>query len=159
MRGWQMLRRFIRAERAQSLVEFALVMPMLLILLFGIIDFGLGLRAYISAASATREGARYAAVGNPAGTFSSGGSGECNGSTSTTTVGKVCSNLKGLDLENVDDVSVTYPNGRAPGESVVVELDYEYEYITPVRRIVNFLSGGNIDETLTISAKTDMRLE
>jgi hypothetical protein len=51
------------------------------------------------------------------------------------------------------------PNGRAPGESVVVELDYEYEYITPVRRIVNFLSGGNIDETLTISAKTDMRLE
>ena len=154
-----MIRRLIKAERAQSLVEFALVVPMLLILLFGIIDFGLGLRAYISVSSATREGARYAAVGNPAGTFSAGGSGDCNGTMTTSAVGKVCSNLKGLNLANIEDVSVTYPDGQAPGESVVVQLDYEYEYITPVQRIVNFLSGGSIADTLTISAKTDMRLE
>jgi hypothetical protein len=154
-----MVRKLARGEGAQSLLEFALVAPMLLILVFGIIDFGLGLRAYISVSSATREGARYAAVGNPAGTFSSGGSGECDGSTSTTVVGKTCTTLKGLDLANVQDVSVTYPSGQAPGESVVVEMDYEYEYITPVQRIVNFLSGGTISDSLTITAKTDMRLE
>jgi len=157
--GWQMLRRITRGERAQSLVEFAFVVPMLLILVFGIIDFGLGLRAYISVSSATREGARYAAVGNPAGTFTAGGSGECNGSTTTTVVGKTCNTLKGLDLAHIDDVTVTYPSGKSPGESVVVEMDYEYEYITPVQRIVNFFSGGAISDSLTISARTDMRLE
>jgi hypothetical protein len=154
-----MIRRVIRGERAQSLVEFAFVVPMLLILVFGIIDFGLGLRAYISVSSATREGARYAAVGNPAGTFTSGGSGDCNGSTTTTVIGKTCNTLNGLDLENVEDVTVTYPDGKAPGESVVVEMEYEYEYITPVQRIVNFLSGGSISDSLTITASTDMRLE
>ena len=56
----------------QSLVEFAMVLPILAILVFGIIDFGMGLRAYITVAQATREGARYASVGNAAGTFTSG---------------------------------------------------------------------------------------
>lgn len=148
-----------RGETAQSLVEFALVIPMLLILVFGIIDFGLGLRAYIGVSSASREGARFAAVGNSAGTFSSGGSGECNGSNSTTVVGKVCSNLGGLNLSNVQDVNVTYPGGQSSGASVVVEVEYEYQYITPVRRIVNFLSAGNMSDSLTFSSSTDMRLE
>jgi hypothetical protein len=148
-----------RADRGQSLAEFAIVAPILLILVFGIIDFGLGLRAYISVSSATREGARYAAVGNTAGTFSSGGSGECNGSSSSTVVGKTCSTLKGLNLDNIEEVTVSYPDGKAPGESVIVEMDYRYEYITPVQRVVNFLSGGSISDTLTITAKTDMRLE
>jgi hypothetical protein len=148
-----------RADRGQSLAEFAIVVPILLILVFGIIDFGLGLRAYISVSSATREGARYATVGNPAGTFSSGGAGECNGTVATTVVGKTCNTLKGLDLGNIQDVSVTYPNGKAPGQSVIVEMDYEYEYITPIDRVISFLSGGAISDTLTINAKTDMRLE
>jgi len=132
---------------------------MLLILVFGIIDFGLGLRAYISVSSATREGARYAAVGNPAGSFTAGGTGDCNGSSSTTVVGKTCSTLKGLDLQNIDTVSVTYPNGKASGNSVVVEMDYQYEYITPVQRLVTFFTAGAISDHLTISSKTDMRLE
>jgi hypothetical protein len=158
-RGGSMLRKIARGEGAQSLVEFALVVPMLLMLVFGVIDFGLGLRAYISVSSATREGARYAAVGNPAGTFTAGGSGECDGSTSTTVVGKTCATLKGLDLENIESVTVSYPAGKAPGESVIVQLDYDYQYITPVQRIVNFLSFGSMSDSLTISAKTDMRLE
>lgn len=154
-----MVRKIVKGEGAQSLAEFALVVPMLLLLVFGIIDFGLGLRAYISVSSGVREGARYAAVGNPAGTFTSGGSGDCNGTTQTTVVGKVCSNMKGLNLDNVQDVSVTYPSGKTPGNSVVVSADYEYHYITPIHNIVTFLSGGTIDEDLTLSATTDMRLE
>jgi Flp pilus assembly protein TadG len=146
-------------QRGQSLVEFALITPVLLILTFGIIDFGMGLRAYISVAAATREGARYAAIGNPAGTFVSGGTGECNGSTSTTTVGKVCSTLDGLGLSNIQTVSVTYPNGDSPGNSVNVQTQYRYHYITPLRRVVNFLSAGALPGYITISSGTDMRLE
>ena len=146
-------------EKAQSLAEFALILPMFLILVFGIIDFGMGLRAYISLSSATREGARYAAVGNPAGAFTSGGSGQCNGTTTNTTVGRVCSTINGLDLTNVDSVTVTYPNGNTPGRDVRVRAQYSYEYITPIDGIISVLSGGNIDDELTITSQTDMRLE
>ena len=157
--GVPMVRKVKRGEGAQSLAEFALTLPLLLLLVFGIIDFGLGLRAYISLSSGVREGARYGAVGNPAGTFTSGGSGSCDGSTETNVVGKVCANMKGLDLDNVEDVSVTYPNGKAPGNSVVVGAEYDYHYITPIDGIVSFLSGGAISDSLTLSATTDMRLE
>jgi len=154
-----MVRKVVKGEGAQSLAEFALVVPLLLLLVFGIIDFGLGLRAYISVSSGVREGARYAAVGNTAGTFVAGGTGECNGTTQTTVVGKVCANMKGLNLDDVTDVTVTYPNGKTPGNSVVVSAEYDYHYITPIRNIVTFLSGGAIDDSITLSATTDMRLE
>ncbi len=135
------------------------MLPVLLILVFGIIDFGMGLRAYISVSQATREGARYAAVGNAAGTFTAGGTGECNGSTTTTTVGRVCSALDGLKLSDIQSVSVTYPNGQSPGNSVHVSVNYSYHYITPIKAIVGFFSAGALPGALTISSSTDMRIE
>lgn len=154
-----MFRKLIRRDEAQSLAEFALIVPVFLILVFGIIDFGLGLRAYITVSQATREGARYASVGNPAGTFTAGGAGQCNGSTQTTTVGKVCSTINGLDLTDIESVSVTYPNGQTPGQSVRVSAQYRYHYITPVKTLVNVLAGGSMPGYLTISSTADMRLE
>jgi len=154
------MRRWLRKrEGAQSLVEFALMIPFFLILVFGIIDFGLGLRAYITVTQATREGARYASVGNTAGTFTSGGSGDCNGTTTTTVVGRVCRTINGLDLTDIQDVDVAYPNGQAPGNSVKVTAEYRYHYITPLKGVVNVLSGGSLPDYLTISSATDMRLE
>ncbi len=155
-----MRRRFDRCrERGQSLAEFSLILPVFIILVFGIIDFGMGLRAYITVAQATREGARYAAVGNPAGTFTSGGSGDCDGNTSTSAVGKVCSTMNGLNLSNIESVSVTYPQGNEPGKPVRVSASYDYHYITPLKAIVNFISAGSLDETISVSSATDMRLE
>ncbi len=165
-------RNAIRRERAQSLVEFALIVPMLLILVFGIIDFGLGLRAYISIASATREGARFGSVGNPPGTFTTGGSGDCNGTTSTSTVGRVCGTINGLNLVNVQNVKVETCDTASPpvcvaassanmlpGKSIRVTADYRYHYITPVKSLINFLSAGALTDYLTISSTTDMRIE
>jgi len=148
-----------RGEGAQSLAEFALLVPIFLILVFGIIDFGMGLRAYITVAQATREGARYGSVGNPPGTFTSGGAGDCNGSTTTSVVGRVCGTLDGLDLTDVNTVSVTYPNGATPGQSVRVRGVYHYHYITPVKALVNFLSAGSLPDYIPVSSTTDMRLE
>jgi len=147
--------RLFRAARGQSLVEFALVIPILLILVFGIIDFGMGLRSYISLTNATREGARFAAVGNPAGAYP----GDCNGSTSTSVIGRVCVAIEGLDLADLNTVSVAYPSGQSPGNSVVVAADYTYNFITPLGDIANFFTGGAMPETLTLSTSTDMRLE
>ena len=45
-------------ERAQATVEFALVLPILLLILMGIFDFGRGLFAFTVVANSAREGAR-----------------------------------------------------------------------------------------------------
>jgi hypothetical protein len=55
-----------RRERGQALVEFALVLPILLILLLGILDFGRGIAAYNSVSNAARSGARVAIVNQDA---------------------------------------------------------------------------------------------
>ena len=142
-------------SRGQSLVEFSLLLPVMLIMVFGIIDFGLGLRSYISLTNATREGARYAALGNTAGAYPT----DCDGSTNTTVVGRVCYTIEGLKLADMQTVSVTYPNGQSPGNSVVVSAGYTYNYITPIGDIVDFFSGGTFPDSLSLSTSTDMRLE
>jgi Flp pilus assembly protein TadG len=158
------MQRVRRGERAQSLAEMAILLPIFLILVFGIIDFGMGLRAYIQVAQATREGARFGVLGNQPGSFSAGGSGDCNGSTSTNVVGKVCSTIDGLDLSDVQTVTVTCPDGAgaapcASGDTIEVHASYNYHYITPVKTIINFFSGGALSDTITISSTSTMRAE
>jgi hypothetical protein len=54
-------------SRAQGMVEFALILPLLLLLLVGIIEFGYFMFIYSSVNSAAREAVRYgAAAGNSA---------------------------------------------------------------------------------------------
>lgn len=48
------------------MVEFALVLPLLVMLLVGIIQFGLAYSAQVSISGAAREGARALALGEPA---------------------------------------------------------------------------------------------
>lgn len=62
----QLARGRLRAESGQSVVEFSLLLPVLALILFGIIQFGLLFYTYIDLTSATREGARKAAVSRTA---------------------------------------------------------------------------------------------
>jgi len=55
----------IRSERAESAAEFAMVLPLLLLFLFGIIDVGRYMWALNTAEKATQMGARYAVVSDP----------------------------------------------------------------------------------------------
>jgi Flp pilus assembly protein TadG len=50
------------SNRGQSLVEFALVLPLFLLILFGIFDIGRGVYAYNTIQNAAREGVRVAIV-------------------------------------------------------------------------------------------------
>jgi hypothetical protein len=61
------IRRGKRPSKAQAMTEFALIIPILLVLLYGIIEGGRLLFIYTSVAAAGREAARYAAgIGNVA---------------------------------------------------------------------------------------------
>jgi hypothetical protein len=57
-----------KREYAQSMVEFALVFPLLLLVVYGLLEFGRMLFVYTGVTSSSREGARYgSAAGNVGG--------------------------------------------------------------------------------------------
>jgi Flp pilus assembly protein TadG len=102
----------IRNERGQTMAEFALVLPILVTLLFGIIQFGFAFNNYVTITDAARAGARKAAVSrtdpDPAGVCES-------------QVRDAASDLNQTDLA----VSCTSPTWQ-PGDDVSVEADYPY---------------------------------
>lgn len=55
-------RRLARAERGTALTEFALVLPWLLLLILGMIDFGKSINYWIDQTHLANEGARWAVV-------------------------------------------------------------------------------------------------
>jgi Flp pilus assembly protein TadG len=61
----------ITSEQGQTMAEFAVVLPILVVLLFGIMQFGIAFNNYVTLTDAARAGARKAAVsrnsGDPAG--------------------------------------------------------------------------------------------
>ena len=58
------MKRRLRSERGAELIEFALIFPLLLLVLLGIVDFGFLFQRYEVLTNATREGARLAALPN-----------------------------------------------------------------------------------------------
>jgi Flp pilus assembly protein TadG len=52
-----------RNERGQTLTEFAFVLPLVALLLFGVIQFGIVFHQYVTVTDAVRAGARQGAVG------------------------------------------------------------------------------------------------
>ena len=56
----------IRSEKGQSLTEFALALPILVLLLFAVIQFGIVFNSYVTLTDATRAGARKGAVSRQA---------------------------------------------------------------------------------------------
>ncbi|MEO1444389.1 MAG: TadE family protein, partial [Chloroflexota bacterium] len=56
-------KRPFKQRQGQTLVEFAITLPILLVLLFGIIEFGRIFQAWIAVQNASRVAARYASTG------------------------------------------------------------------------------------------------
>ena len=129
-------------EKGQALVEFTLLLPIFLLLLFAIIDFGMGFYSWITVTNSAREGARLGVV--------------------MATAQEIEDRVyQTADLPNEStQMTVTVTNAQGqPGESVVVKVDYDYDLITPLAGIVSFISGNVIGPTLTFSSTAEMRLE
>jgi len=56
----------MRNEQGQTMTEFALVLPVLALILFAVIQFGMVFNNYVALTDATRAGARKAAVSRQA---------------------------------------------------------------------------------------------
>lgn len=61
----QMRVRGIQRSRGQSFVEIAILFPILLMLLSGVVEYGIMLNYYLNLLDGVREGARFASDGNP----------------------------------------------------------------------------------------------
>lgn len=125
------------------MVEFALLLPIFLVVIFIIVDFGVGISRWVILTNSTREGARLGAVG----------------ATSAEISDKVASTSNGL--LDPTDVIVYYLDGPDDngdvgdrGDSVVVESDYEYGLITPLSTFLQLAW-----DSINFHSCTDMRLE
>lgn len=130
--------RRVAGGRGQAVVELALALPLLALLLFGIIDFGLGLSARVQVTNAVREGARLASV-------------RWADADIETQVQRKVRNLTDTVINaTLPTPVVEFPDGKVPGGSVRVRQDCTYNFFVPV------LSGI---VSLDCSSTMEMRLE
>ncbi len=64
MRRWDVAGRRLRGERGASAVEFAMIVPLLIVLVLGIAEFGHAFSVQGTLSAAAREGARVMALQN-----------------------------------------------------------------------------------------------
>ena len=134
-----------RGERGASLVEFALILPLLVLLICGLIDFGVTFNDYQSLRSGVRNGTRDAVVTN----F---GSNTSCGSSTAGTAGKIVCHVKDLaDLGDDIRVGVWAPGGWQVGTTLRVCAQAEAESLTGVT--APFLNNR------ILNAKVEMRIE
>jgi len=103
----------LRREDGQAITEFALILPVLVALLLGIIQFGIVFNNYLTITDAARAGARKAAVSRFIGD---------NGASAKTTAQNSAQQLDQTALK----VTVSSTNWNVPGSDVDVTVTYPY---------------------------------
>ena len=123
------------SERGAAAVELALVLPMLVVLVFGIIEFGRAYNAKLHLSAAVREGARSLALGKPL----------------TEVVTTVSNAAPGLDATALaaPGAVTTSASPCLPGTPATVTVTYPFTYSVP------FINTA----TVTLSATGVMRCE
>lgn len=134
------MKKFINKEKGQALIEFALILPILLILVGGIIDFGWLFYNQSSLNNAAREGARYAIVQTA----------------KTERIQLITTKINSVTPQSLKPVTIeiNYSNIQTPllGD-VTIKLSAEVRILTPVMGV--FVSG----QKRTISAQATMKVE
>lgn len=113
-----MYKRFISHEKGQSLVEFALLLPLLLYLICGIIDFGRVMYTHMQLNLVTQEAVRLGGLGRSDADIRQYALDHVNHPTKVT-----------VTISPTDTI-------RKPGDYVMVRLEEQIEYITPLMSTV-----------------------
>ncbi len=140
-----MFPRVVTSTDGVALVEFALVVPVLILLLVGILDTGRAINAYVTISNASREGAHYVAL-NP------------TAAPSAVRSSAVVPHAQQLDAAGIA-VSVTYNNNvtssacpaatttpppvSSPPATIPVRVDVTYPWSAATFFIGQFFGGGS----------------
>jgi Flp pilus assembly protein TadG len=139
-RSMHRLAALAREEAGAALLEFALFAGVLLVLTFGIIDFGRALFTANNLTAAAREGARYAAVlPNPAASTAA----------IQQRVATYMSPFGSAPIDPATQVLVTYNSTGSSLQSITVEVHYPFTWLTPIRALL----GGSFTDTLHARAR------
>ena len=134
-------------DRGAELIELALVFPILLLLVAGIVDFGFLFQRYEVVTNAAREGARVAVLPNY----------------TVADVQQRVSNylVSGGLTASIPAPTVTYTNEALPSgatvavATVAVQYPSQFAFIGPIAAMV----GGSGWGTVTLHARSVMRVE
>lgn len=135
-----------RGERGAALMEFAILTPLLVLLILGIVEFGWLFGQFNDVRHATREGARFAAV---------------NGGTENDIAARVCVAVDGFDA-GLESLTVHLVDGPTPvedegydgsiGDLASIVVIAEVSHLTGVPIITTFLPS-------TLTSDVSFRLE
>jgi Flp pilus assembly protein TadG len=152
-----------RPASGQAMAEFALILPIALLVLFGIIQFGFLFASQIGMVNALRETVRYASTSQVS-----------DSAAAATAKTNVCGYLSGQALakmpgyesaflgpSTVSYVSYTDPHGGTPTYSVRLTVYAEYRHLLLVPLVNVILDGldGSGDGRFRLSATEAMRVE
>lgn len=131
-----MLKNFFFEKKGQALIEFAFVIPLLLLLLFGIVEFGRIFGAELVVTYSAREGARAGAVG----------------STDEAILAQVRNSAANLDPSRLVIVIDPIGTERIRGQQLSVQVRYPMTVAVP---FISAITG----ETVTVDSTCIMRVE
>jgi len=122
----------LRSERGQAAVEFALIAPMLIVLVLGVLQLGVAFNHYLTVTDAARVAARDAASGR----FSN-----VTAATVEQSARTAASDLNQTDLK----VTVVNPTWNVPQSDVTVTVTYPYS----IDLLGWVISSGNLKSVMT----------
>jgi hypothetical protein len=133
-------------DRGVALVEFALVAPLLFVILFGMLDFGRAFNYWIDSTHLANEGARWAVVNkNP-------GSGTLQAYIQQQADTGELRSGGSAALPDPLRVCISFPSGGAVGQPVLVTASATYHWLP-------FLSDRIGVLATTVTGSSTMRLE
>jgi hypothetical protein len=116
-------------EYAQAVVEFAIVLPVLLLLLIGLINLGFLINAQIILTQAAWEGARVGATLDP---LNGEGDEEINGAVQSAMIGFMDASAAAISISPDEHAraSMSWPKPR--GEELIITISYPVSLTLPV---------------------------
>jgi Flp pilus assembly protein TadG len=134
--------------RGTTVIEVALVLPVLLLLMMGIFDFSRMFYARLTMQHAVREAVRFAVTGNTTNDPSTG-----NPRSRVDSIkAKIVQNAVNLNVD-LNTVAINPSDGGGPGDVVTVSADFSYPFMTPIIRPL--VPGGRYDFTVASSMKNE----
>lgn len=128
-----------RGDEGAALVEFAIIMPLLFLLIFGIIEFGWGFYQTLDVRHGARETARLAAVNfNP--------DAEVSGDNQAADI--IVAGCARMDEDSDATVAISLPDGDQLGERAVVTVSKPLDTLTGF--LDTFLGGKTLSDTVEI---------
>ena len=140
------LRKLIKPEKGQSIVEFALVVPLVLVLFMGVFDFGWILHQQIQMDNATRLGARRGAVGV--------GNTEILAKMQENTTFDLPADAFTIEVRGSDGVDIGDNTDRTPDNLIYIKIERpQVDLLTPLG---NFIEGMT---TISLQSEAEFLIE